>query len=388
MMRARSLKVNPDSSSEALWAALQQAAQYDQTLEIERSSWPRMMTRYVPPSTYTREAHFSHMLAGEPVIVEGFPAPSRGPIRNLPAEQAGQAIIDWMATCKEEGKHRVFIGPAGSRRQCTLPEIALRWNADRTRLGVTDLHIRQTRLEDIIDPEGLSAFNLLRRSSARARAQEMFSFVISSRGYVTDSHSDAPDSSNYCFIGKKLWLAWDTYEGRRHGLEDVERMSLTGKPRFDLESWLGLRSARWLLVNSGQTLFLPANLTHKVITLERYVGVGGFYIALPNCLRLLAHWINRVPLWSKRDIAGRNDELLGDIAKTVRDTIVELRGASPEDRQTLGYDYLEESARLFIATCSSSQLRLLWSDPRFRCVAETIPAQWPSHRSDNLRFAL
>ena len=135
--------------------------------------------------------------------------------------------------------------------------------------------------------------------------------------------------------------------------------------------------ARWFLVNAGQTLFLPANLTHKVITLEPYVGVGGFYIALPNCLRLLAHWINRVPLWSKRDTTGRNDELIGEIAKSVRETILALRDATPEKRQMLGYDYLEESARSFLGTCSSARLRFLWSDPRFRCVAEVIPAPWP-----------
>ena len=128
----------------------------------------------------------------------------------------------------------------------------------------------------------------------------------------------------------------------KHGLEDVERMALAAKPRFELEDWLALRSARWFLVNAGQTLFLPANLTHKVITLEPYVGVGGFYIALPNCLRLLAHWINRVPLWSKRDTTGRNDELIGEIAKSVRETILALRDATPEKRQMLGYDYLEE----------------------------------------------
>jgi hypothetical protein len=370
------------------WDALQQAGKYDQTLKVDRSFWPRLMRRYVPPRCYTRETHFSHMVAGEPIVVEGFPSPARGPIRDVAAEDAGEAIIDWMLSCKEPEKHRVYAGRGGSRRQCTLSEIARRWRADRTRLGVTDLHIRETSLEEIIDPQRLSAFNLLCRASDRVRAQEMFSFVISSRGYLTDSHSDAPDSSNYCFVGRKLWLAWDTYEGMRHGLEDVERMPLTSKPRFDLETWLSLRSARWLLVNPGQTLFLPANLTHKVITLERYVGVGGFYIALPNCLRLLAYWINRVPLWSKRDATGRNDELIGDIAKTVRDTILQLRDAAPEDRRKLGCDFLEESARLLLANCSPTQFRFLWSDPRFRCVAEVIPASWPLPRGDSLRFAL
>ena len=123
-------------------------------------------------------------------------------------------------------------------------------------------------MEEVIAPEVLSAFNLLTRSSPGARRQEMFSFVISSRGHLTDSHSDAPDSSNFCFTGRKLWLAWDTYEGAGYGLQDVERTPVKGRARFDMRSWLSLRSARWFLVNPGETLFLPASMTHKVITLE------------------------------------------------------------------------------------------------------------------------
>ena len=56
----------------------------------------------------------------------------------------------------------------------------------------------------------------------------MYSLVISTRGYVTDSHSDAPDSTNYCFTGRKLWIAWETQEGLEHGLEDVEHVKVKG----------------------------------------------------------------------------------------------------------------------------------------------------------------
>ena len=176
-------------------------------------------------------------------------------------------------------------------------------------------------MEQVIAPEVLSGFNLLPRSSPDARRQEMFSFVISSRGHLTDSHSDAPDSSNFCFAGRKLWLAWDTYEGARYGLQDVERVPVRGRARFDMQSWLSLRSARWLLVNPGETLFLPASMTHKVVTLDSYIGVGGFFLALPNCLRLLSHWIVRAPLWSKRDLTGEHDNLVGEIADSVRDLL-------------------------------------------------------------------
>jgi hypothetical protein len=112
----------------------------------------------------------------------------------------------------------------------TLSDIASTWQAGRTRFGVTDLHIRGTVMEQVIAPEVLSRFNLLPHSSPGARRQEMFSFVISSRGHLTDSHSDAPDSSNFCFAGRKLWLAWDTYEGARYGLQDVERVPVKAAP--------------------------------------------------------------------------------------------------------------------------------------------------------------
>src|SRR4051794_27504756 len=121
MARARNIAESRDFA-EPVWQALQQARHYDQTLKgvCDRSLWPAMMSRYVAPVSYTREAHFSHMLAGEPIVVEGFPIPSRGPVRHLPAAEAGEAIIDWMMASKEEGKHRVYSGPAGTRREYTL----------------------------------------------------------------------------------------------------------------------------------------------------------------------------------------------------------------------------------------------------------------------------
>jgi hypothetical protein len=318
------------------------------------------------------------MYSGEPAVVKGFPKPLRPPFRELRPAEAGYAVIDWLARRRSRERHRIRTGPTGACRRLTLSEIASKWQAGETPFGVTDLHIRGTMMEEVIAPEVLSRFNLLTRSSPGARRQEMFSFVISSRGHLTDSHSDAPDSSNFCLTGRKLWLAWDTYEGARCNLEDVERVSVSGRARFDMQSWLSLRSARWLLVNPGETLFLPATMTHKVITLDSYVGVGGFFLALPNCLRLLAHWILRAPLWSKRDLTGEHDYLVGDIAETVRDLLMQLRRASMRERRQWGHDFLESSAVAFIKTRPIGQLRSLWSDPRFRRVADVIPAPWPS----------
>lgn len=364
-------------SPDSLWRALQDAARFDETVGIDQKHFDKMLECHISPCPFSEANLFGRMLLGEPYILTGFPSPLRGPLSAVEANEAGPAVMEWLGQNGNQDRHRLYVGPTGVRRDLTLEEIAVKWRADRTRFGVTDLHIKQTNVEDIIDTDTLSAFNILAHFSDMAFEQEMFSLVISSRGQVTDSHSDAPDSSNYCFTGQKLWLAWDTYEGMRHGLQDVDRMPLPGKARFDMETWLSLKSARWLLVNPGETLFLPAHLTHKVITLRRYVGIGGFFIALPNCLRVMEHWVSRVPLWSKRDVHGERDGLLDDIAEEISNKIAALRHATKRERRRWGYDYLERSAQHFIKTRRPADLHQLWSDQRFRCVAEAIEAPWP-----------
>jgi len=375
-------------AADHLWAAFGEAAQHDSTVAISPRDRPRLLARYVAPLPYGRDRLFRRMLAGEPSVLSGFPIPARGVARGLAPESAATAMIDWLAARRSSAIYRIAAGPGRKRQFLNLRQFALKWRADREPLGITDLHIRNTRMEEIIDPDELSAFNIFRRATTAARTQEMFSFVISSRGFVTDSHSDDPDSSNYCFAGRKLWLSWDTYEGLEHGLDDVERVAVAGRARFDMATWLSLPTARWFVVGPGETLFLPANLTHKVITLEPYVGVGGFFIALPNCLRLLGHWLSHGPLWSKKDMTGRNDRVLGDIAQATRQTILALESAGRGDRLRWGYDHLGCSAEQFIAASPPDRFQALWSDPRFRMVAETIPAPWPLPLSHPLRFEL
>jgi hypothetical protein len=375
-MEARRTNELGSSLARAL-TLLRSAGRYDQTIAIGPNQVRRLSSTYVAPIPYIRASLFEAMLAGEPVLVGGFPAPLREPLRGLPPAEAGVVLAGWLAQRRSRERHRVFVGPTGVERRMTIGEIARTWRENRTPFGVADLHIRGTSMEDVIDPAVLSGFNLLPQSTIGVKEREMFSLIISTRGRVTDSHSDDPDGSNYCFTGRKLWLAWDTYEGAAHGLQDMEHVPIVGKPRFDMATWLSLRSARWFIVSTGETLFMPGHLTHKVITLEPYIGVGSFYIALPNCLRLLAHWIIHGPLWSKRDTLGERDELLAEIAQSSRDAILRLRHAPLAEREQWGHDYLERSAEAFIKACRADHLRLLWSDHRFRCVTNEIRAPWP-----------
>ena len=114
-----------------------------------------------------------------------------------------------------------------------------------------------------------------------------------------------------------------------------------------------------------------------MITLEPYVGVGSFFVSLPNCLRLLAHWIIRSPLWSKGDRDDENASILGDIAETVTKTIMRLQESSDTKQSRWGYDFLEQSAKHLITTHPGADLQFLLEDSRFRSVADVIPASWP-----------
>ena len=79
-----------------------------------------------------------------------------------------------------------------------------------------------------------------------------------------------------------------------------------------------------------------------------YLGVSGFFLALPNCLRLLSHWIVRAPLWSKRD-SDRRARQSGGRDRQLRPRSADgvAAGADARARQW-GYDHLESSAAAFI----------------------------------------
>jgi hypothetical protein len=147
-----------------------------------------------------------------------------------------------------------------------------------------------------MDTSALNDFNLLPRGTAGFQSQD--SLVISSEGAVTDSHSDDHSGSNHSFVGAKLWLMWDTLEGFKHGLEEWERCDVHGCAAFDVSTFLRMRTSRWILIGPDQTMFIPAHLTHKVITLERYLGLGSFHAGLPGFVDLLIRWTRLTPLWA------------------------------------------------------------------------------------------
>jgi hypothetical protein len=149
-----------------------------------------------------------------------------------------------------------------------------------------------------MDTTGLNDFNLLPRGTDGHQSQD--SLVISTVGAVTDSHSDDHSGSNHSFVGTKLWLLWDTLEGFEHGLEDVERCNVSDRAAFRLSAFLATKSSCWILIGPKQTMFVPAHLTHKVITLQPYLGLGSFHAGFPGFVDLLMRWTSLPPLWASR----------------------------------------------------------------------------------------
>ena len=129
------------------------------------------------------------------------------------------------------------------------------------------------------------------------------------------------------------------------------------------------------MISPGQTLFLPGDYTHKVITLEKYMGVGSFYVSLPNCLRTLSRWMVHGPVWSEDLTNGQDDELVTDIAQVANRTVRRLKARSNRMKQKWGYDFLPHSLNAWVQSTPKRQQKLLKSVPAFRDYFDQLSAE-------------
>jgi len=346
------------SSVKDLFAELQEI---DPSLVVKPNMLNKLSRRQVVSKPYNREALFTAMSNGRVCLFSDYPISLRGNKFSDPVK-AIASVLNRMSRVR---KFEVRCGPSGTAKYLTGKELMRRWNGDRARVSVTDLHIRDTRLENLLNPDNLSWFNVLPKCSEDVERQEMMSLVICSKGSFTDSHSDAPDSSNHCFQGKKVWLMWDTFEGEKYRMQDCSRHDVTDFCSFDMDRFLKLRSAKWLVVSDGDTLFVPGDYTHKVITLERYIGFGGFYVSLPNSLRSLSRWMSSGALWSSDLSNCQDDQLVVDISKYVNKRVGGLANKSGGSQQRLGYDFLPMALDSWRKTTPNSQQRSLKSSDHF-----------------------
>lgn len=270
------------------------------------------------------------MLAGEPGLYTGFPISVRkSNSRNRP----DAAVILGEIRAGFPAAKRARVRNRNSIVYLSVPQVADKWAGGRSNFGVPDLHYVGTRFDRRLDTTALNDFNLLPRGVHPFQSQD--SLVISSCGTFTDSHSDDHAGSNHCFAGSKLWLMWDTLEGFRHGLEDVERCEVTDRAKFDMPQFLRMKSSRWLVIGPGQTMFIPANLTHKVITLEHYLGLGSFHAGFPSLVDALLHWARLPPLWA-RNAASPSESSVEHLARRAARKLRALGNADAAERARWG----------------------------------------------------
>ncbi len=316
------------------------AQNIDPTLSIKPRSLPRLSSLAIKAGKYNRNRLFKNMAAGKISIFKDFPSPLRT-VRQRNLTNPTALILDAFYHSGIQDRIRTKSGKKEVWKYFTISELAEKWQRKKANINVTDLHFRDTPIENVIDSKRLSQFNLYPCSTEHASWLEMMTLVVSSRAGFSDSHSDDSDGSNHCFTGKKLWLAWDTNEGIANGLEDLDRQKITGKCAFDMETYLSLQSACWFTIETGQTLFMPGHLTHKVLTLEPYLGVGSFYLAFPNLLRTLTRWLAHPPNWEKLERKGYRDLLYPDLIKTAVKKLESLQHATENSKLMWGLDYLK-----------------------------------------------
>lgn len=352
---------------DALKRLWKEAAEMDRSLRVTKRNVSLLKSKFVRPQSFSRDRMFRNMARRRVSILRHVPVL----VHKYEGLDTRDVLIHALSKkFPPRENSRVQVGPSHNATRLPVREIMRRWLGGRAIVGVTDLHIRGTRVEDVIDTNTLSKFNTLIRGSEDLAMQEMMTLVIASPGNVTDSHSDDPDGSNHCFFGEKLWLAWETFEGISAGLEDVERQDVYGRCSFDISRFLALESSRWFLVSTGETLFLPGNLTHKVVTLKPYLGVGSFHIGLPSCLDSLTRWIYHGPLWSICDPKQEHVGLVDEAAKVTLRIARRAKSGSQRVKERWGYDYLHSAYMAWKRSVSSDIRSRVIEHSTFRSIVE------------------
>jgi hypothetical protein len=312
---------------------IRRAHAYDSSVYLTPALVKMLGPRYLHPQRYSLDKLYDNMSLGKTAVYTDYPMK----LSMRYNEKKQDALIRNLTEgLPAEEKINIHAGPSRAVRKVTIREVIEKWQRQRSRFGVTDLHFRDTRFYKTVDAQAISYFNLLTRCPYEVSFLEMMTLVISARGIFTDSHSDDGDGSNHCFIGKKLWLAWDGTEGKQNGLQDCTHDKVPVKARFSMKTFASLKSAHWFIVSDNRTLFMPGNFTHKVVTLDPYIGFGSFYVTFPGYMNTLKRWL----LHPTRDVKDNFIEIMN--AYTVR-KIKRLAKDSPAIQKKLGLPWLKRS---------------------------------------------
>ncbi|NNE62985.1 MAG: hypothetical protein HKN34_02770 [Gammaproteobacteria bacterium] len=299
------------------------ASEIDQTLFCTDEQLRLLHSCHLPPLAFESKILFTNLACCKPSLFFNYPKPFT---RSVDASDSKQYVIESLINLKESFRYKIDQGLGEGPVRLTISELIQRWQRDDEILRVTNIHTRKTDIVEFLDPNSMCPFNLLRNGNPYVESLEMLTLMVATTGSITDSHSDDADVNNHCIVGKKLWLYWDSLEGVEAGIEDNERQSVFGQARFDMGRFLRLESAGWCLVKEGDTLFLPGNYAHKVIALEKYIGVGGFFVSFPSLLQAFSRWLSRPDLYYYKEPLYRERKGV-EIADEIETSLLQSVGA-------------------------------------------------------------
>lgn len=342
-------------------AEWERAAATDPTLHLSGSIVKKLPAFELKPHPYSRRRFFSYMLRQQPQLFNNFPL--RYSLQ--PYFQHTNLAGTLKKLFRNSPKTLTKLGKAKTRRYLPVHEVVDKWSAGATVFSANDIFFRNLGLDRVFDCAPISDFNIIPQTSPDINYIEVATLLIGTPGCLTDSHSDDPDGSNYCIRGKKLWFVWDRKEGRRHGLEDCEYDDVYTHANFSLPAFMKVSSAHWFTVSEGQTLFLPGNLTHKVITLEKYLGISSFYLGLVNALCSFSRWkFNGTVMVT--------EALQQELMQLIMQQLEKTAAADRAYKYQWGYYHLPEAIRVWKQKYSKDQRELLCADPSFRELANSI----------------
>lgn len=343
---------------------IEKAFEFDASLKLSKTITMsnRLKKTYLPAERYSLKKLYDSMYEGRSVVFKDYPLRLVVPA-SLPKNEFIAGLLKSNLPANE--KIAIRTGPKRTLKKVTIADALNRWERGRSRFGVTDLHFRNTKFYNKVDAKAISYFNLLPACPEEVSFLEMLTLVVSSKGIFSDSHSDDGDGSNHCFVGKKLWFAWDREEGRKAGLQDCTYDPVFDKARFSLQKFLSLKSAHWFLVEENQTLFMPGNFSHKVVTMEPYIGFGSFYVSYPNYLRTVKRWT----LLETSDV--KND-FIAVMHKTCIKNMAGLKNAPAARKNSLGFNYLQKAVKDWKNGLSAQQVKKLQENMVYESILQTV----------------
>ncbi len=335
------------------------AAETDTTLQLSNGITEKLSRFELRPCRYSRNTLFSSMIRQEPVIFNNFPLR----YTMQPFFEKGNLTVILKDLFKHAPKTLTRIGKAKYVRYLPVQEVVDKWQQGNTVLSANDVFFRTLRLDKVFDCASISDFNIIPGTPPGINYIEVATLLMGTPGCFTDSHSDDPDGSNYCIRGKKLWFVWDRQEGRKYGLEDCEYDEVYTQAKFDLKAFMKMHSAKWFTIGEGQTLFLPGNFTHKVITLEQYLGISSFYFGLPNALCSLSRW-------KFNGTVMVNEKIQQELIKILLLQLEKTATGNRAYKQQWGFYHLGEAITTWRKKYTKAKQKTLCADPLFNTLLD------------------